>query len=734
MDSIPTSELGVRDFKSAIGATPIAWPVDSTVQLCNVPWDSEYANIVQFESADARDAYFNGLSSESITLSKLTYCFPNAPVHINIEYSKAYTYNYLAVTNPKLPTDTAQPVKFFYFINNVIYTAPNTTSLELQLDVWTTYQFNVKLGRAFVERGHVAWHGYANQTVNATRPPLLKQRYLSQPEGLDVGNSYTMSNMTLSSMGGGLNEGETEWTIIIVSAVDLENGSKTLDDFFGTEKAPKLKMAEGMVVDGLPSACNVYGMEVHNFAPFVKAISGYPWISTNILSITAVPEGVVIHNGDTKIAGVNAYRVRSQGTFSTEVYNGKSLTNQVSPVGNLEVFLTGTSIANWKKHPKSRVFPFTYLVCDNWCSQPLTLKPELFRFNNITFQRVYCVTPPFCKLAVFPVSYGNAGASEVTYTKYRMGNTSSETFKFPAGYTLNNALIWDDMPQFSILNDEYIGYMASNARTIAWQRDNAGWNLDKAKAGAQLSYDNSMRSISAATQSQAEQRQFELTRASKTSNAAYLNALSDQAGKIGDAFGASTKQYIQLAQNSIAYTTGRAQSDLGQTQFEINKAAQTENAGANYKTQMWAAKGDYQQAIAQINATCQDASILPPSQSGTQSGGMYAVLGQLGATNWQIAAFTVVEGYQKLISDYWDRFGYAVNDYMVPSKLQLMTNFTYWKMQDLVVGGTSLPEQYRMVIKGIFEKGVTVYSTPAKIEGDITVITGNEPVKSTPLY
>lgn len=730
MDALPIKDIGL-DLKSAIGATPIGWPVGSTVQLCNVPWDSEYANIVAFDSVETRDAYFNGLRSESVKLDKLTYCFPNAPVHLNKPYSSVYSYNYLVVTNPKLPTDEGEPVKFFYFVKSAVFTAPSTTSLELMLDTWTTYQFNVTLGRGFLERGHAAWHAFNN--ASSLGLGERKRRYLLAPEGLDIGNAYYSNNLEVNTMGGGIDEGETPWTIIITSAVSLvTNGTGTtaLDAAFGTEKAPKLKMATGMVVDGIPSGCAVYGMEASVFEEFVANISDYPWISSNILSITAMPEGAVKHGGGVMIAGVDAYKIASQGTAADSH-------GYTRPVGGLDAFMSKNVADEWVRHPKSRVYPYTYLNADNLCGTPVTYKPEQFNSDSVKWARMYSVCPPFQRIMLFPLYYAAATPLTRTYSKYRIGDQAPKSFTVYNGYTLNNALTWDDFPQFSILNDEYQNYLASNARSIKYQRDSAGWALDRAKAQARLSFDNATRSINAATESQAEQRAFELRRVRDTSANAYLNSLSRTAGKISDAFGLgdSVNKYIQLAQNSIQYTTGEAQSNLGQTQFEISKQAQTENAGANYKTALWAAKGDYQNAIAGINATCQDAQLLPPTQSGVSSGGMYAVLGQLGMTNWYFQSFTLAEEYQALIADYWNRFGYAINEYCsIGRDFSLMTNFTYWKFQDLIVSGSNLDEGSRLVIKGIFEKGVTVYDSPDKITGGMEIIDGNVPKSGVPVY
>ena len=103
-------------------------------------------------------------------------------------------------------------------------------------------------------------------------------------------------------------------------------------------------------------------------------------------------------------------------------------------------------------------------------------------------------------------------------------------------------------------------------------------------------------------------------------------------------------------------------------------------------------------------------------------------------TNWTLQSYTLTPDYRKLIADYWNRFGYSVNEYMVPTTLQLMSSFTYWKFQDLIVSGTDLPETYRLSIKGIFEKGVTVFSKPDDIGGGMDVMDGNEPLASAALY
>ena len=52
---------------------------------------------------------------------------------------------------------------------------------------------------------------------------------------------------------------------------------------------------------------------------------------------------------------------------------------------------------------------------------------------------------------------------------------------------------------------------------------------------------------------------------------------------------------------------------------------------------------------------------------------------------------------------------------MPPGDLRCGENFTYWKMQAVSLGGDQIPELFRETIRGIFEKGVTVWTDPNKM-------------------
>ena len=731
----PAANVGVDDFKTSIGFTPSTWPVSTRLTLCNVPWDADYRDVVFFNSTTDRDTYFTSLSSTSIVLTGATYCKPNEPVKINIPYAECYTYNYLIVENPALPVgNSVTPPKLYYFIKQVSMIAPNTSQLYLQLDVWMTYQTYVTFGRCFVERGHVARHAYNYDSSTNLR--VKARRYLMAPEGLDVGNAYVETYETQYPLVDTLS-----WTVVILSTVKLEipNGSSA-SDVFGTVTNPKLKTAEGMTLDGFVCGCNCYAMYISDFLTFQNAMSDYPWISSQIISITAIPSKLTTFDWTSSTTflpgGVAAKKLRSNyGTINS---------NDVD-AGAITTYLSNNVSSVWSAHEKSRVWPFSFLKADNQLSQPLLLKPELFATENMHFTYFATVVSPFQRVFLMPIRYGTSQTTgnNGSQAQYTMANALKNQ-TVPWGDNFAASLVWQDFPQLSIVNDGYLQYLAGNAHGLTYQRDYAGWALDKSLAASKTSYDNANRSLGAASQNQqlAYETQRDISRLSMGNlvgnqlRDVYNNLSAGTQGGINSVFGGADVSAI--INTTVNAATGATANEVGNLQFQTSRQAQQGNIDANYQLQQWAARGDYEQTIAGINATVQDAQLTPPNQSGTFGGGMMAVLGSKGLLYWWLKAYTVNVDYQHKISDFWNRFGYAVGEYVsLGRKFCLMTNYTYWKCQDTTLSSSvGLEEGVKDAIRGIFEKGVTVWGSASNIGSDITSITNapSNTYATTPLY
>ena len=143
------------------------WSEHTTVKLCNVAWD-EARNVVEFASPEARRDYFAKLDGFEIPKEHLLNTVNQV---INAQTAKVelpfceMNFNYLAVYSQPLPVTTDQPTLMdtFYFITDASQSSPSVTTLTLEPDIWTTYQFDVQIDRGHYHRGH---YGVNDVTVD----------------------------------------------------------------------------------------------------------------------------------------------------------------------------------------------------------------------------------------------------------------------------------------------------------------------------------------------------------------------------------------------------------------------------------------------------------------------------------------------------------------------------------------------------------------------------------------
>jgi hypothetical protein len=178
---------------------------------------------------------------------------------------------------------------------------------------------------------------------------------------------------------------------------------------------------------------------------------------------------------------------------------------------------------------------------------------------------------------------------------------------------------------------------------------------------------------------------------------------------------AGNKNSILWQRQSADWTQQRA---LGSNQAGAVVNAQNAQSGfardTNKNLQDWAARGDYGNSIAGINAKVQDAWMIQPSVSGQFGGETLNYLS--GKFNIMMRIKMIDQSAIRTIGEYWLRYGYAIRKFLVPpTNLMVMTKFTYWKMQETYITGAPMPETFKQTIRGIFEKGVTVWANPADI-------------------
>lgn len=139
------------------------WRNQVSVKLLNVLWNSNYADVPYFESDNLRDKWFDeqeGIIQPLLTPFNST---PETNIQLPLPYNDAYKYNYVVVDMP-LQTSANEPLdyenvnarvkRWYYFIEDTIQLAPNTTQFVLRVDYWTTFIHSVEINYLMLERGH----------------------------------------------------------------------------------------------------------------------------------------------------------------------------------------------------------------------------------------------------------------------------------------------------------------------------------------------------------------------------------------------------------------------------------------------------------------------------------------------------------------------------------------------------------------------------------------------------
>lgn len=689
------------------------WTAGTRITLCNVRWDNTYSNVVEFNSASALDSYLENNSGPTVSLT-VSYAKVGKPISIDLPFNAVYGYNYLRVTNPAQPIKGDEPRTFYYFILDVIHVAPNTTQLIVQLDVFQSFIRHAKIGRCFVERGHI---GIANRLQFDDHG----REYLTVPEGLDVGNEYVLGRTWAQDL-----HDYMRYSVVIATTVSLK------PRFFGTETKPLMESAQGSWPGGIPSGMETYLFnEVSDFMNFMIGMSDKPWITQGIISVTAIPSiGNLVDDAE------SFKKVTIGGMDDVNVYEYYG----VRTLGNVYKIANGfrESVLPWRYRNLKKFLTYPYMAVEltTYSGTPVVLKPECIPGEDITVAMATQATPPNPRVVVFPVGYNAKRNSSIPtdFVSIMQGNDPGEFFDLTTGIF--------NLPQFPIVNNGYLAYMASNANSISFSHSSADWSQQRTLAGNALSFDQASAGIDLSNRLTGMNVAASNASLGVQNNAQMMGVgLNGAAGIIGGAAtggaagaGMGAVNALMSGANAAIDMNARTQQNAISTRLALDSNnATTSNTGyvrdTNRAYADYAAKGDYQNTIASINAKVQDAKLIQPTVSGQSGGDAF----NLGVYKWAIHARLkqLQPGIMAMIGEYWLRYGYAVNRFANITTLQVMKKFTYWKLRETYLISATMPESFKATLRGILEKGVTVWSNP----DDIGILdpADNDPVEGVTL-
>ena len=130
-----------------------------------------------------RDEYFDNKAG-TVRYAKIQ-ATPNLnAINIEMDFDRASDFDYLYFED-----DNER--RYYYFIQNKLFKTQKVTTLILELDYWTTYQFDIDLNKAFVERCHQdRWKNIDTSSVQKYIPNKFVDL-----EGINPGE-YKLSNIT----------------------------------------------------------------------------------------------------------------------------------------------------------------------------------------------------------------------------------------------------------------------------------------------------------------------------------------------------------------------------------------------------------------------------------------------------------------------------------------------------------------------------------------------------------
>ena len=690
------------------------WTPGTTIDLVNVPWNNDYRDVVRYDTRAEFDAYISGLPKTTIT--QLTYAKPNEDIYLNIPFNRVSRFNYLRASNPLMPIEGDIQKNYYYFIIGCEYISPMNTRLRLQLDVWSTYIHDVEFGNCYVERGHIA-------IANTNQFNNYGQDYLTVPEGMDLGNEYkvvttrTKYIMTLTPVT--IGDRYPGFDVLVISSTDL------LADP-GTPSNPSLKSASGTTFQGTSQGASFYIFDPQSFEAYMNSMQDSPWVTQGIMSITMIPKMNRYYPGF-------AYGTFPLPADATTLYP-RTIGHDIFPGWRDNNDYTGYIPERYAHLKKLKTYPYTAVELTTFGATPVIIKPEAWNNADARLFERASLLPPGQRIEFSPRFYNSRNDDEGDLPDlYPPPVTGYEFVKGDdEGDYVDVITQIANFPTMSIVNNGQISYLAANVHGIAFQYKSADWAQQRALAGAQAGYDVATGAISASsdvtglalaanTAQMANQNRTLAAQAAVNATAQAVSGIGNAltpggfggAAISGLASGAATGINAGIQTQANDESLAVSNNQLAQTNTRQNEQGRLAR-DTNTDLARYAARGDYANTVAGINAKVQDAQLIQPSTSG-QVGGetMNMVNG-----GWPVSLrFKMINQAQlRIIGEFWLRYGYAIHSFIKPpASLKVMTRFTYWKMQETYISASMVPEGHKQAIRGILEKGVTVWDNPLDI-------------------
>ena len=354
---------------------------NTNITLLKTPFELDSLNQLTFSSKQAQYNYFNSLPK--LSYDNATYqrkdgviAFPTSPT--GVTYEDLIQYNYCMYQN-----ESYNDKWFYAYITKVTYDNNGMSYIEIETDVFQTWQFDITYKPSFIDREMLA---KSDDVVGAN----------TIPENLETGEYIDMDHQTYSYNG--------YYTCIAVS-----------ENLFEDNQAPV------KTYNSIPSGLTYIILKTS--ADIQKAIWLYDQKTEALYSLFVIPEEFVPTPtwrqwtwtfGSIQVTIDYAYVPNSVGTIS---------------LGNIDISLPSSINGYTPKNNKLFTFPYNFIKADNNCGINTIYHYELFsNMNQCRFNQRGIINIG-CAIKSIPLNYKN---TQVNY------NESFNNAKLPVGSWLND--------------------------------------------------------------------------------------------------------------------------------------------------------------------------------------------------------------------------------------------------------------------------------------------------------
>lgn len=439
--------------------------------LCTVPWDvgeahigartiSGIGNVVYFGSKEARDSWFAAIPDNECFRFDTKYkeLYRDMYVDVPVPFDMCARHNYLVSEYEVFAHDGSLVEyegynghrKWFWFVREVEFIAPNTTRLHLLDDAFQTWIYDVNVSGMILERGHAP--AFAMKTDAYLSNPIDNNRYLLT-EDVNFGDATQVQHIDAIA----LNAGDM-YACVATSANPAGTwGTKAADTW-------KVPASSYYLNNGAPSVY-VFAVAVSDLNTLLANIdSSVPQFKQTVQGVFFASADLITLGSSFTFASVTCYPVSSTRKTIDLCTLNKSMFGYDAAYANLAKLYTS---------------PYAHIEITDENGNPDIIKIE-DTTGNIDASVALSLAYPFITIEAHLSGVGGKATKSVTFK-----NVSSHTFPV-SGQWYDTLRSWN-VPTFAVVQE------ASNVYDYSTHFDRAQRVVDYETA-----YDDAMELATAA--------------------------------------------------------------------------------------------------------------------------------------------------------------------------------------------------------------------------------------------